>query len=63
MAYLDDLRRRFDFVLVDAQDISRWGGSPADFSNATHVNRRNMRRMLAYVVARAEGALKQGSAG
>ncbi|MDQ2982564.1 MAG: hypothetical protein M3R70_01370 [Actinomycetota bacterium] len=57
IAYLHELHRRFDFVLVDCQDIRRWGGSPQDFTNATHVNRRNMRRMLRYVVAQSEGAL------
>lgn len=57
LAYLRALHRRLDFVLVDCQDIRRWGGSPADFSNATHVNRRNMRRLLRYVVAHSDGAL------
>jgi hypothetical protein len=55
--YLRRLRTRFAFVLVDAQDIRVWHGSPNDFSNATHVNRRNMRRLLTYIVARARGAL------
>jgi hypothetical protein len=60
LAYLGELRSRFDFVFVDCEDIARWGGSPDDFSNATHVNQRNMRRMLVYIAAAAhpQGALR-----
>lgn len=57
LAYLRALHDRFDFVVVDCQDIRRWRGSPGDFTNATHVNRRNMRRMLAYIVSHSDGAL------
>jgi hypothetical protein len=57
LEYLRGLHARYDFVFVDAEDISAWGGSPADFANASHVNRRNMRRMLDYIVANSEGAL------
>jgi len=58
LAYLERLQRRLDFVFVDAQDITRWDGTAADWSNATHVNRRNMRRLLRYVVAESDGALR-----
>ena len=58
LAYLRRLQQRLDFVFVDAQDIRRWGGSSADWSNATHVNRTNMRRLLRYVVAHSGGALR-----
>jgi hypothetical protein len=57
LAYLRRLQRRLDFVLVDAEDIHRWGGSPRDFTNATHVNRINMRRLLRYIVSHSDGAL------
>jgi hypothetical protein len=57
LAYLRALHARFDFVFVDAVDIRVWHGSPNDFSNANHVNRRNMRRMLTYVVAHSQRAL------
>jgi hypothetical protein len=57
LEYIRGLHARYDFVFVDAEDISAWGGSPADFANASHVNRRNMRRMLDYIVANSEGAL------
>ena len=58
LAYLRELRRRgFDFVLVNLQDIRTWGGRAEDFSNPTHVNRKNMERMLRYIVAHSEGAL------
>ncbi len=52
------LHKRFKFVFVDAQDIRRWGGTAYDWSNATHVNRANMRRLLRYVVAHSAGALR-----
>jgi len=53
-----ELHRRFRFVFVDAQDIRTWGGTAYDWSNATHVNRANMRRLLRYVVAHSAGALR-----
>ena len=52
------LQKRYRFVFVDAQDISKWGGTDYDWSNATHVNRANMRRLLRYVVAHSDGALR-----
>jgi hypothetical protein len=53
-----ELHKRFRFVFVDCQDIRKWGGTDYDWSNATHVNRANMRRMLDYIVAHSYGALK-----
>jgi hypothetical protein len=58
LAYLQALHRRYDFVVVDGEDIARWGGSPQQFTNATHINRRNMRRLLRYVIAHSDGALR-----
>jgi hypothetical protein len=53
-----ELHERYRFVFVDAQDIRKWGGTAADWSNATHINRANMRRLLRYVVAHSRGALR-----
>jgi hypothetical protein len=53
-----ELHKRFRFVFVDAQDISKWGGTDYDWLNATHVNRVNMRRLLRYIVAHSAGALR-----
>ena len=58
LTYLHDLRSRLDFVVVDCRDIHVWKGSAADFVNPTHVDWRNMRRMLTYVVAHSDGALR-----
>jgi hypothetical protein len=55
--YLRRLQARLDFVVVDCRDIRAWGGSADDFTNPTHVNWRNMRRMLRYIVAHSAGAL------
>lgn len=52
------LHKRYRFVFVDCQDIRKWGGTDYDWSNATHVNRANMRRMLRYIVKHSDGALK-----
>jgi hypothetical protein len=52
------LHKRFRFVLVDCEDSRKWGGNPEDWSNATHVDRANMRRELVYIVAHAHGALR-----
>ena len=53
-----ELHRHYRFVFVDCQDIHEWGGTDYDWSNATHVNRANMRRMLRYIVAHSDGALR-----
>ena len=55
--YLDSLRPRYEFVVVDCQDIHTWGGTDYDWTSPTHVNRANMRRMLRYIVAHSDGAL------
>jgi hypothetical protein len=52
------LHRRFRFVLVNCEDERRWGGDPSDWSNASHVNRANMRRELRYIVAHSDGVLR-----
>jgi hypothetical protein len=56
--YLRSLRARYDFVVVDCENIHTWGGTATDWSNAGHVNRFNMRRMLKYIVAHSDGALR-----
>jgi len=55
--YLHSLRPRHDFVVVNCQDIHKWGGTDYDWTNVTHVDRANMRRMLRYIVSRSDGAL------
>lgn len=57
LEYLARLHRRFDFVVVDCQDIRAWGGKPDGFMNATHVNSRSMQQMLRFIVAHSDGAL------
>jgi hypothetical protein len=52
------LRKHYRFVLVDCEDIREWGGTATDWSNPTHVNRSNMRRMLRYIVAHSDGELR-----
>jgi hypothetical protein len=58
LAYLRRLRARFDFVFVDAENIRRWGGTARDFSDSAHIHWLNMRRLLRYVVAHSDGALR-----
>ncbi|MGD0166879.1 MAG: hypothetical protein ABSC51_06260 [Gaiellaceae bacterium] len=57
LAYLRKLSKQYHFVVVNCEDIRTWGGSAKDFTNPAHVNRRNMRRMLRYIVAHSDGAL------
>jgi hypothetical protein len=57
LQYLDSLRPRYDFVVVNCQDIHAWGGTDSDWTNPTHVDRANMRRMLRYIVSHSDGAL------
>ncbi len=61
LAELHKLQKRFHFVVVDCSNIHLWGGKARDFNNATHVNRRNMRRMLRYIVKNSDGALSPRS--
>lgn len=56
--YLRNLRAKYDFVVVDCENIHTWGGSAADWKNASHIDQLNMRRLLTYVVAHSDGALK-----
>jgi hypothetical protein len=58
LAELRKLQKSYRFVVVDGSDTRVWGGKARDFNNATHINRRNMRRLLRYVVAHSDGALK-----
>jgi hypothetical protein len=58
LQYLDSLRPHYDFVVVNCQDIHVWGGTDYDWTNPTHVDRANMRRMLRYIVTRSDGALR-----
>jgi len=58
LTYLRGLHRRYDFVAVDAENIHRWGGSANDFWDPTHIDYANMRRLLAYIVAHSDGALR-----
>ena len=56
--YLHGLQSRYDFIVVDCRDSHKWGGSDNDWTNPTHVNQANMRRMLRYIVAHAARALQ-----
>jgi hypothetical protein len=58
MEKLAQLHKRFRFVLVNCENERTWGGEPSDWSNASHVNRANMRRELRYIVARSDGVLR-----
>jgi hypothetical protein len=52
------LHKRYRFVLVDCENERKWGGTASDWSNPTHVNRSDMRRMLRYIVAHSDGELR-----
>lgn len=58
LEYLHSLLGRYDFVVVDCEDVHTWGGTDYDWSNPTHVDRANMQRMLRYIVAHSDGALQ-----
>ena len=55
---LAQLKKRFRFVVVNCEDMRTWHGTARDWSNASHVNRANMRRELRYIVAHSDGALR-----
>jgi hypothetical protein len=58
MEKLVQLHKQFRFVLVNCEDIRKWHGTKRDWSNASHVNRANMRRELRYIVAHSDGLLR-----
>jgi hypothetical protein len=58
MEKIAQLHKRFRFVLVNCEDIRKWHGTKSDWSNASHVNRANMRRELRYIVAHSDGVLR-----
>ena len=58
LSYLQSLRKRFQFVVVDGENIATWGGTGYDWKNATHVDQANMRRLLRYVVEQSKRALR-----
>lgn len=58
LAYLARLHEKLRFVVVDAVDIRTWGGTSTDWTDAKHVSQPNMRRLLRYVVAHSDGALR-----
>jgi hypothetical protein len=56
--YLRSIHARYNFIVVNCEDIHIWGGTNTDWENPTHVNRTNMQRMLRYIVANSYGALR-----
>jgi hypothetical protein len=57
--YLNWLHTRYRFLVVDCEDIRRWGGKASDFINVDHIDRTNMARMLRYIVAHSNGVLRR----
>ena len=55
---LHRLHDRFDFVVVDAEDVRSWGGDPHGFWSVAHIDTANMRRLLPYLVKHSDGALR-----
>ncbi len=55
--YIAWLRKRYRFALVNGENIHAWGGKASDFTNIDHIDRRNMDRLLRYVVHHSGGVL------
>jgi hypothetical protein len=55
--YIAWLRKRYRFVLVNGENIHKWGGKASDFTNIDHIDRTNMDRLLRYVVHHSGGVL------
>jgi hypothetical protein len=56
--YLDSLRGKYRFRLVDYTDISAFHGSPDEFYDGAHITAVNARRILAQVVKDEPGAFR-----
>jgi hypothetical protein len=57
LRYLDSLHAKYRFDFIDLTSIKTFGGSPDDFSDPTHVDVKNMNRMLRYIVTHDDGNL------
>jgi hypothetical protein len=55
--YLAWLHAHYQFVDINGEDISVWGGKASDFGSVDHIDRYNMDRLLKYVVAHSNGVL------
>jgi hypothetical protein len=58
LRYLQSLHSQYDFVVVNGEDSRKWGGTDYGWTNPTHIDGANMRRLLRYVVSHSDGALK-----
>ena len=53
------LHRRYRFVVVDTTELSSFGGSPDGFTDARHLDERNMQKVLRHVVASSGDVLRR----
>ena len=56
--YLDSLRGRLRFTVVDRRDLDSFGGSPDEFYDGIHLHVANMRKLLASAVQETGPALQ-----
>ena len=54
-SYLTQLRKRYNFRVLDCLDIARFGGSPDGFYDGAHLTAGNSRRLLRYIIRKAPG--------
>jgi hypothetical protein len=58
LAYLEGLRARFHFTLLDMTSVGSFGGSPNGFYDGVHMLVPNMRRLLDAILAKSDGTLR-----
>ncbi len=58
LAYLEDMRRTYEFTVLDLSDLESVGGDPDAFYDGFHMRRSNARRVLDAVVRRAPEAFE-----
>jgi hypothetical protein len=57
-SYLEGLKPRLRFAVVDLRDLKSFGGSPNEFYDGIHMHLANMRKLLATAVQEAGPALQ-----
>jgi hypothetical protein len=63
VAYLESLKKRYDFVLLDMTGLGAFGGSPSAFYDGVHMKVENTRRLIDAVAAGSDGVLTADDGG
>jgi hypothetical protein len=58
LRYLHGQQSRYQFAVVNCENIYTCGGNATNWANPSHVDRFNMQRMLQHIITHSDGTLK-----